>query len=228
MTFSIVARDARNGQLGVAAVTGTPGVGQLLSWATADVGAIATQGWINPYLGVDGLSLLGNGHPARKALDAVVGLDDDRRLRQVGTVDAQGRSASFTGDDCADVAVALSGDGWSVQGNLLENAETVEACARAFADQDEHELVARLIAGLDAGEEAGGDRRGARSATVLVVAAEHYPLWDLRVDDHDDPLPELRRLMHRFSGTLIPQILKLPTREDTHGGPRDDDQDGLV
>lgn len=93
MTFSIVARDPRNGQLGLAAVTGTPGVGQLLSWAAADVGAIATQGWINPYLGVDGLSRLGNGHPAQKALNAVVGLDDDRHLRQVGIVDEAGKEA---------------------------------------------------------------------------------------------------------------------------------------
>jgi uncharacterized Ntn-hydrolase superfamily protein len=228
MTFSIVARCDRTGHLGVAAVTGTPGVGQLLTWAQADVGAIATQGWINPYLGIDGLDLLGNGHEASRALHAVVMLDDDRELRQAAAVDVQGRSAAFTGKSCASWAGHQHEKGWSVQGNLLEGGETLEACARAYVDSDGHDLEERLMRALEAGEEAGGDRRGACSATVLVVATELYPLWDLRVDDHHDPLPELRRLSQRLGETLLPQILKLPTRRDVHGQLRVDSDVGLV
>ncbi|MPZ89598.1 MAG: DUF1028 domain-containing protein [Nitriliruptorales bacterium] len=228
MTFSIVVRCERTGHFGVAAVTGTPGVGTLLTWAKADVGAIATQGWINPYLGIDGLDLLGNGHPADKALQAVVSLDDDRELRQAGAVDALGRSAAFTGGACADWCGHEHGDGWSVQGNLLEGHETLEACAKAYFDSEGKDLVERLMAALEAGEEAGGDRRGARSATVFVVASELYPLWDLRVDDHDDPLHELRRLSERLGETLLPQILKLPTRRDACGQLRADSDAGLV
>jgi len=229
VTFSITARDPDSGQLGIAAATGTSGVGQLLTWARTRVGAVATQGWINPYLGIDGLDLLANGHPADKALRAVVHLDDAARLRQVAVVDAKGRTAAHTGEDCADWAGHVLGDGFVVAGNILESRETVEACAERFrGTTGEEDLVQRLILALEAGERAGGDRRGVRSATVYVVAGEEYPLWDLRVDDHDAPIEELHRLRDRLSETLLPQIRKLPTRLDTAGGLSDTDQDGLV
>ncbi|HVM15315.1 MAG TPA: DUF1028 domain-containing protein [Egibacteraceae bacterium] len=118
---------------GVAAVTGTPGVGTLLAWALRRVGAIATQGWVNPYLGVDGLDLLENGHPAQKALEAVIAMDDGRDLRQLGMVDAKGRTAVWTGQDCEQWAGHRTGEGWTVQGNMLSTAETVEACAEVVS-----------------------------------------------------------------------------------------------
>lgn len=229
MTFSITAFDPRNGQLGIAAATGTAGVGQLLTWARRGAGAVATQGWVNPYLGIDALDLLRNGHPADRALRAVMGLDDDARLRQVGAVDTRGGVAAHTGEGCEAWAGHVLGDGFVVAGNLLQSEETVHACAEQFrSSHDEEDLVQRLVLALEAGERAGGDRRGVRSATVYVIAGEEYPLWDLRVDDHEQPIQELHRLRDRLAETLLPQIRKLPTRLDTKGALRDSDHDGLV
>jgi uncharacterized Ntn-hydrolase superfamily protein len=229
MTFSITARDADTGELGIAAATGTAGVGQLLTWARTGVGAVATQGWINPYLGIDAIALLGVGHPAEKALQAVVGLDDDQHLRQLGVVDANGGTAAHTGSDCAGWCGHETGEGFVVAGNLLESSETVRACAQSFRESaDTEDLVQRLILALEAGEKAGGDKRGVRSATVYVVSGEEYPLWDLRVDDHDAPIEELHRLRDRLAETLLPQIRKLPTRLDPRGSLSHSDEDGLA
>lgn len=227
MTFSIAAHCARTGQLGVAAVTATPGVGQLVTWAAAGVGAVATQGWVNPYLGVDGLDLMGNGHPAPRALRAAVALDERPDLRQAGAVDANGRSAAHTGERCQAWAGHDTGRDWAVQGNLLEGPETLAACRDAFLEAGEQDLVDRLVGGLAAGERAGGDRRGACSAAVLVVATERYPLWDLRVDHAADPLGALRTLRESVGETILPQILRLPTRSSA-GRLAADDRVGLV
>jgi uncharacterized Ntn-hydrolase superfamily protein len=228
MTLSIAARCERTGELGVAAVTALPGVGKLLSWAHAGVGAIATQGWVNPYLGIDGLAMLNTGHTAAGALQAVTQLDGDRELRQVGIVDASGRAAAWTGGQCETYAGDVQGEGWTVQGNLLDAIGGLEACGEAFVADPDDDLVHRLIAALKAGEEAGGDRRGARSATVLVVATEHYPLWDIRVDDHDEPLEELVRMQELFAERVLPHVLALPTREKLSGGLSSDRPTGLV
>jgi uncharacterized Ntn-hydrolase superfamily protein len=228
MTLSVVARCADSGMLGIAAVTGTPGVGKLLTWARAGVGAIATQGWVNPYLGIDALALLGNGHPVDKAVRAVVSLDDDADLRQLGAVDALGEVAVHTGARCSDWAGHLTGDGFAVQGNLLDGPDAVEAAARTLHDRAGAPLVERLTDALEAAAAAGGDRRGHRSATVLVVDTEQYPLWDVRVDEHDDPLRELRHLIDRFEETLLPQIRALPTRRDTRGQLSVETDRGLV
>lgn len=215
MTFSVVCRCARSGQLGVGAVTGTPGVGKLLTWAMRGVGAVATQSWVNPYLGVDGLDLLDNGHPAQKALDAVITMDDGRDQRQLGMVDAHGRTAVWTGQECEDWSGHLTGAGWTVQGNMLVGGGTVEACAEVVRTRADLDLVERLLQALEAGEAAGGDKRGSRSATVYIVHTEQFPLWDMRIDDDPQPLAALRRLHRSFAEELLPQIRKLPTREDT-------------
>lgn len=228
MTFSAVALCPRTQQLGVGAVTGTPGVGQLLTWALRRVGAIATQAWVNPYLGVDGLDLLANGHPAAKTLDAVMAMDDGRDLRQVGIVDAKGRSAAWTGKDCEPWAGHRTDDGWAVQGNLLVTGETVDACARVVAERTDLDLVERLLQALEAGQAAGGDKRGSRSATVYIVDSEQFPLWDLRIDDDENPLLALRRLQKAFAEELLPQIRALPTREDTLGGLTPTERTGLL
>lgn len=176
MTFSTVALCPRTGQLGVGAVTGTPGVGHLLTWALRRVGAIATQAWVNPYLGIDGIDLLGNGHPAGKALEAVLAMDDGRDLRQVGIVDAKGRSAAWTGKHCEEWSGHRTGEGWSVQGNMLVTGDTVDACAEVVAGRSDLDLDERLIRSLEAGQAAGGDTRGSRSASVYVVHTEQFPL----------------------------------------------------
>jgi uncharacterized Ntn-hydrolase superfamily protein len=227
MTFSIAARCPRTEQLGVGAVTGTPGVGQLVTWAHPRSGAVATQGWVNPYLGIDALDLLANGHPADRAMRAALELDERRELRQVGIVDAKGRSAAFTGEDSEGWANHRTGEGWSAQGNLLEGEEVLEACVEAFLAEPERELADRLMAALDAGEAAGGDRRGAKSAAIYVVAAESYPLWDLRVDFSEKPLEELHRVRDRTAETVIPQIRRLPGRMGV-GDVGPDDRAGLV
>jgi uncharacterized Ntn-hydrolase superfamily protein len=228
MTLSVVARCADSGMLGVAAVTGTPGVGKLLTWAQAGVGAVATQGWINPYLGIDAVALMGNGHPADRALQAVVSLDDDADLRQVGAVDGHGVVAAHTGDRCSGWAGHRTGPGFTVQGNLLEGPGAVDAAADTVEASVGTPLVERLSDALQAAVDAGGDRRGHHSATVLVVDTEQYPLWDVRVDEHPEPLAELRRLIARFEETLLPQIRKLPTRRNIRGQLSSDTEQGLV
>lgn len=218
MTLSIVARCPDTGQVGVAAATGTPGVGKLLTWARARVGAVATQGWVNPYLGIDALDLLANGHPAARVLEAVLALDPAPEQRQVGLVDAWGHTATWTGPACADWAGARQGDGWCVQGNLLESGRGVAECAAAFATHDRgRPLVERLMAALESGVRAGGDRRGERSATVYVMDVEEYPLWDVRVDDSRDPITDLWRTQDVLATELVAQIRKLPRREDPRG-----------
>lgn len=214
--------------LGVAAITGTAGVGSLLSWVEAGVGAVATQGWVNPYLGIDALALLRNGHRADRAVRAVTGLDDDAALRQLAVVDASGEVAVHTGDACAPVADHRSGTGFSVQGNLLTRHQVLDDAADALEASTGTPLVERLLAGLHAAVAAGGDERGHRSAHVLVADTEHYPLWDVRVDDHDEPLEELRRLVDRFEDELLPQIRKLPTRRNLRGELDAEDRAGLV
>lgn len=228
MTFSIVARCGYTGQLGVAAITATPAVGQLLTWAQRGTGAVASQSWVNPYLGIDSLALLRSGHPADKVLQAVIAMDDGRDLRQVGLVDAHGKTAAWTGSDCASWAGHLEGDAWVVLGNILDNGETLRAAAEEFELWGDHSLDQRLMAALEAGERAGGDRRGARSATVYVVSTEEYPLWDIRVDDHEKPLEELRRLHDLVGDQLLPQILMLPTRQDALGQLSTESQRGLA
>lgn len=228
MTFSIVARCPESGQLGVGAITATPGVGQLLAWAETGVGAVATQSWVNPYLGVDGIDLLENGHTAHRALNGVVAMDEGRALRQVGMIDRHGRTAVWTGEECAPEAGDLAGENWAVQGNLLESRDTLDACAERFQAKPDESLVERLMQGLEAGEAAGGDRRGSRSATIYIVDSERFPLWDLRVDYAHEPLAVLRDLYHAFAAELLPQIRKLPTREDVHGALTAADEAGLL
>lgn len=219
MTFSIVARCGQTGQLGVAAATAVPAVGKLLTWAFPGAGAAATQAWINPYLGIDGVRLLRDGRTAPEALDEVLELDPDRRLRQLALVDGDGRAAAFTGESCNAWAGHRCGEGFSVQGNVLENCQTIDAMFDAFLQHHHLELAERLLVTLEAGNAVGGDRRGANSATVYVVDTEEYPLWDMRVDDHPKPIQELRRLFGVFREKVVPQVRRLPRRGDPHGEP---------
>lgn len=228
MTFSIVARCPQTGQLGIAAATAVPAVGKLLTWAHPKGGAVATQSWINPYLGIDGVRLLVDGRDAQAALDEVLGLDPDRRLRQVAMVDRAGRVAAWTGEGCASWAGHRVEDGYSVQGNVLENCETLDAMCAAYRDHAQKELAERLLAALEAGNAIGGDQRGCNSATVYVVDTEEYPLWDMRVDDHAEPLKELRRLFYVFRKEVVPQVRRLPKRGDPHGEPDLDHGTGMA
>jgi len=208
MTFSIVACDPANGDLGIAVASKFPAVGAVVPWARAGVGAVATQSWANTDFGPEGLQLMGSGLPAAAALDAVLEPDDDREERQVGFVDAGGGAASFTGANCMNWAGGVTGDGFAAQGNILAGEGVVAALASTFT-VTEGDLCDRLLAALLAGDRAGGDRRGKQSAALLVVRAgggyegRNDRYIDLRVDDHREAPTELARLFTVWDDTML-------------------------
>ena len=208
MTFSIVAADPSNGDLGVAVASKFPCVGAVVPWAKAGVGAIATQSLANTSFGPDGLSLMGQGMSAAQSLDALVEADDGRDDRQVGVVDALGGTATFSGTGCVGWAGGRTGEHFAAQGNILVGSDVVDAMVAAFQDHD-GELCDRLLASLLAGDRAGGDRRGRQSAALLVVRAgggyegRNDRYIDLRVDDHPSAPTELSRLFEVWDDTML-------------------------
>lgn len=199
-TYSICACDLDAGQWGVATQSKFLAVGSVVPWAAPHVGAIATQSYANPRYGPEGLALLENGLAAEQVVERLTSADPDRALRQLGVVDAEGRGATFTGDGCHAWAGGRVGPGYAAQGNILVSEETVDALADTFEETAGAPLAERLLDALDAAEAAGGDRRGRQSAAILVVQRDRGyaglsdTLLDLRVDDHPDPLAELRRI----------------------------------
>lgn len=199
-TFSIVGRDPENGDLGVAVQSKFFAVGAVVPWAKAGVGAIATQSWANTTFGPKGLELLENGLTAQQALNQLITSDDGRSQRQVGVIDASGNAANYTGDECFEWAGARRGENCSAQGNFLTSEVVVKAMETAF-EKTEGELAEKLMGALIAGQKEGGDRRGQQAAALLVVREgggdggfnDRY--IDLRVDDHKQPIKELRRLL---------------------------------
>jgi uncharacterized Ntn-hydrolase superfamily protein len=199
-TFSIVGRDAATGDLGIAVQSKFLGVGAVVPWVKAGVGAVATQAWANTSYGPRGLALLAQGQSAQEALAALTNDDEMSAHRQAGIVDAQGRSATFTGASCFNWAGGVAGPDFAAQGNILVGEATVLALAETF-QRTAGPLWQRLLAALAAGQAAGGDSRGMQSA-ALVVAREgggyggfNDRLIDLRVDDHVSPIEELGRLL---------------------------------
>jgi len=202
VTYSIVARDPESGELGVAVQTGTFGVGTGVPWAEAGVGAVATQSITEHSYGPFGLDLMKAGRSAEEALAGLVASDAKERFRQVGMVDAAGRAAAHTGAGCIRDCGHVVGDGFAVQANMMARDTVWDAMADAYG-RATGSLARRLLAALDAAEAEGGDFRGPQSAAILVVQGEPtgFP-WkgrvsNLRVDDHADPLGELRRLLDR-------------------------------
>jgi uncharacterized Ntn-hydrolase superfamily protein len=200
-TFSIVAFDPETGDLGVAVESKFFGVGAVVPWAKAGVGAVATQAFANTTFGPRGLHLLEMGFPAQEALDVLVKSDPRSDRRQVGVVDAKGRPATRTGSKCNPWAGGRTGDQYAAQGNILTGKEVVDAMAAAFEGSAGRPLADRLVEALLAGQAAGGDSRGQQSAALLVVrqkggyAGLNDRYVDLRVDDHPRPIEELERLL---------------------------------
>ena len=216
-TFSIAARCGRTGQLGVAVSTKVPAVGAICPFIAPGIGAVATQAWVNPYIGVRVLTALRNGVGAEEALQTVMVDEIDRELRQVGVVDVKGTSAAFTGTATDPWTGHRHGAEYSVQGNMLVGEDTVVAMERAFLDSAGEPLAERLVRVLEAGQKAGGDKRGRQSASVKVYGEEDYPLVDLRVDEHADPVAELRRVFEVAKRELFPFIEVLPTKKNPKG-----------
>jgi uncharacterized Ntn-hydrolase superfamily protein len=216
-TFSIAARCPRTGMVGVAVCTAVPAVGALCPFARPRVGAVATQSFVNPYLGIDGLKLLEQGLSAQEALDQLLAGDPGRERRQVSVVDGHGRAAAFTGKDCLAWHGHIVGDGYAVAANMMVDETTVAAMARAFAAHADGELPERLLRALEAGDATGGDYRGRQSAALLVYHTEDYPYRSLRVDEHRQPVAELRRIFELSKQQLFPFVDMLPTRENPRG-----------
>lgn len=217
MTFSVVARCPKTGQFGISATTALPAVGKLVTHAAPGAGAVATQARLNPYLGIDGIRLLQGGLSSDDVIEALKHTDPRMDRRQVGVVDRQGRASMWTGEGCKGWAGGEAHQDLCVLGNRLHGPEVIRAAVDAFRERDDAALVERLIAALAAGLRLGGDRKEERSATVHVVAGEDYPLWDIRVDDHDDPLAELLRLHAVFAEKLYPHIKRMATRTNPAG-----------
>jgi uncharacterized Ntn-hydrolase superfamily protein len=199
-TYSIAACDLQARQWGVAVQSKFLAVGSLCPFAAPEVGAIATQSFVNPRYGPDGLALLREGHSAEEVVERLTSADEGRAQRQLGVVDAQGRAAPFTGDECFAWAGGRTGDGYAAQGNILVSEATVDALADTFEATAVRPLAQRLLECLDAAQAAGGDSRGQQSASLIVVekdagyAGLSDIVVDLRVDDHERPLEELRRI----------------------------------
>jgi uncharacterized Ntn-hydrolase superfamily protein len=198
-TYSIAACDLDADQWGVATQSKFLAVGSVVPWAEPHVGAIATQAYANPRYGPEGLSLLREGLSAEEVVQRLTAADEGRDQRQLGVVDREGRSASFTGDECLEWAGGRTGPCYAAQGNILVSAATVDAIAETF-ESSKGTLAERLLDCLDAAQAAGGDRRGQQSAALLVVEQDggyaklSDTIVELRVEDHELPLEELRRL----------------------------------
>lgn len=199
-TFSIVGYDPDNGDLGIAVQSKFFAVGAVVPWAEAGVGAIATQSWANTTYGPRGLELLKIGLSAKQTLDHLIKDDTGKNTRQVGIVDANGNVSNYTGEECHDWAGAISGKHFTAQGNILTGEEVVKAMGSTF-EKSKGELADRLLDALIAGQEKGGDKRGQQSAALYVVRKNggysgfNDRYVDLRVDDHEKPIEELKRLL---------------------------------
>ena len=194
MTWSILARDAATGEVGAAVASRFLAAGALCPRVEGGVGAACTQALVNPFLAPDALARLRAGEPPDAALAVLVAADAGHGARQVHVLAADGRSAAHTGGDCVGWCGHLSGPDLSVAGNMLVGPEVLAATRDGFLAAAGLPLAERLMAAMEAGEAAGGDKRGRQSAAILVASTDPYPDLDLRVDDHPDPLAELRRL----------------------------------
>lgn len=200
-TFSIVAQDPVTGDIAVGVQSHWFSVGSIVSWAKSGVGVVATQSFVNPAFGPDGLKLMSEGKTAEEAIKILIDADEGRDFRQLAMLDASGNVFSFTGKKCVASAGNIIGKNYSVQANMMLNDDVVPAMAKAFEENTNLPIAERVVKVMLAAQKVGGDIRGRQSAVLLVVSnkpVEHE--WmdkkiDLRIDDHSDPLPELERLL---------------------------------
>jgi len=201
-TYSIIAKDKATGEMAVGVQSHWFSVGTIVSWGQSGVGVVATQSFVNPAFGPDGIKLMKAGKDAKQVLDILIAGDEGRDYRQLAVLDAEGMVAAYTGKKCIASAGHMVGDQYSVQANMMLNDKVVPAMAEAFENNEGLPLAERIIRVLQAAEAAGGDIRGRQSAVLVVVGPDPAPHpWqdkkiDIRVDDHQEPLIELQRLLH--------------------------------
>lgn len=217
MTWSIIARDAETGRIGIAVATKAFAVGALVPHIRTNAGALASQALVNPYYGPRGLALLDGGASAEEVVARLTAEDAGRQSRQLHAMDRDGRFAAYTGGACIDWCGHLLRDAFSVAGNMLAGPQVLAETARAYEAQRDVPFARRLIGAMRAGEAAGGDKRGRQSAALLVHDGEDYPLYDLRVDDHADPLAELARLQQVARERWVHFRRWMPNRAEPSG-----------
>jgi uncharacterized Ntn-hydrolase superfamily protein len=217
MTWSIVARDEKTQALAVVAATRFFAVGARVPFVATGVGAIATQALMNPYYGIDGLTQLRDGRSPEDVLNHLLRKDPGATHRQVHMIDAAGRSAAHTGVDCQGWSGHLSALGVSVAGNMLSGPQVLAETLAAYLEDPGLTFQTRLIAAMMAGEAAGGDRRGKQSASLIIVGADEWPILDLRVDDHANPIVELARLEEVSRKEWMIYRKFVPTRSNPEG-----------
>ena len=216
MTWSIIARDKASGAFGVAIATRFFAAGALCPHAQSGVGALSTQALVNPHYGAQALDLLRAGVSAPEVVKRLIAPDEGREQRQLHILDTEGRIGQHTGSKCVEWCGALVGDGYSVAGNMLANERVIRETARAY-EASRGPFAERLVAALEAGEAAGGDKRGKQSAALVIHSTRDYPDLDLRVDDHAEPLAELRRLYDKAHERFIPFMSCGPSKERPWG-----------
>jgi uncharacterized Ntn-hydrolase superfamily protein len=217
MTWSIIARDPSTKAFGIAVATRFFAVGALCPHAMSEVGALCTQALVNPTYGSSGLKLLRDGASAAEVVRQLTAADAGAAHRQLHVMDRAGRTAAHTGSACVGWCGDVHAEDYSIAGNMLAGPAVLEATATAFASHADRPFADRLIGALEAGEAAGGDKRGKQSAALVIYSTEDYPDLDLRVDDHADPLAELRRLYEVSENYFALFKRFLPTRAHPAG-----------
>ncbi len=217
VTWSIVARDPSSGAFGVAVTTKFFAVGAMCPHAASGVGALATQALINPHYGPRGLALLAEGKSPAEAVRLLTEGDQGAGIRQVHLVDAKGQVAAHTGAGCIDWCGHRLGMGFSVAGNMLVGQAVIDRTFEAYEAGSAKPFAHRLLDALDAGQAAGGDKRGKQSAALIIHSTEDYPEYSLRVDDHPEPLTELRRLLTVYEADYAMFRAVLPSRANPSG-----------
>jgi uncharacterized Ntn-hydrolase superfamily protein len=217
MTWSIIARDKATGQFGIAVATRFFAVGARVPHIAAGIGGIATQALVNPYYGIDGLKLLRQGHAPRDVIETLIAADAGHASRQVHIMDASGRIAAYTGEQCVDWCGHIEGNGFSIAGNMLAGGPVLDDTAKTYLAYETMPFAQRLVAAMKSGEAAGGDKRGKQSAALLIYGEEDWSDLDLRVDDHADPLAELERLETVSRERWVHFRKYLPSRKNPAG-----------
>ena len=217
MTWSIIARDEQTGRVGIAVATKFFAVGAMVPHIQSGAGAVASQAFMNPHYGPQGLALLRSGVSADEVVARLTQADEGRHNRQLHLMDRNGSCAAYTGAACIAWCGHESRHNFSVAGNMLAGPEVLAETIRAYGAHADVPFARRLIAAMRAGEEAGGDKRGKQSAALLIHDGEDYPLYDLRVDDHTDPLAELARLEEVARQRWVHFRRQMPSRDRPSG-----------